>query len=136
MQGCQLFYADTGRNTMRTSIIVGMGGFLGTVCRYLLSLIPFTDKTGFLFITLAINVLGAFAIGMLAGLSAKYTGANADLMAFLRVGVCGGFTTFSTFALEITNLFGSGKAWAGATYILLSLILGVAAVLAGKAITA
>lgn len=125
----------TGRNTMRACMIIGMGGFLGTVCRYLLSLIPLTDKTGFPFITLAINVLGAFAIGILAGLSAKYTGANADLMAFLRVGVCGGFTTFSTFALEITNLFGSGRAWAGAMYVLLSLILGVAAVLAGKAIT-
>lgn len=120
---------------MRACMIIGMGGFLGTVCRYLLSLIPLTDKTGFPFITLAINVLGAFAIGILAGLSAKYTGANADLMAFLRVGVCGGFTTFSTFALEITNLFGSGRAWAGAMYVLLSLILGVAAVLAGKAIT-
>ncbi len=121
---------------MRACLIIGMGGFLGTLCRYLLSLIPLADKTGFPIITLAINVLGAFVIGILAGLSAKYTGANADLMAFLRVGVCGGFTTFSTFALEITNLFGSGRAWAGATYILFSLILGVAAVLAGRAIAA
>ncbi len=121
---------------MRACLAVGMGGFLGTVCRYLLSMIPLTDKTGFPFITLAINVLGAFAIGLLAGISSKYTGANADLMAFLRVGVCGGFTTFSTFALEITNLFGAGKAWVGIAYILLSLVLGVGAVLLGKAITA
>jgi CrcB protein len=113
-----------------------MGGFLGTVIRYLLSMIPLTNKTGFPFITLMINVLGALMIGLLAGISSKYAGANADLMAFLRIGICGGFTTFSTFALEITNLFGAGKAWAGVMYILLSLILGVAAVLLGKAITA
>jgi CrcB protein len=113
-----------------------MGGFIGTVLRYLLSIIPLSNKTGFPFITLAINVLGAFAIGILAGISIKYTGVRADLMAFLRVGVCGGFTTFSTFALEITNLLGQGKAWAGIMYIMLSLILGVAAVLLGKAITA
>ncbi len=121
---------------MRACLVIGMGGFLGTVLRYLLSMIPLADKTGFPFITLAINVLGAFAIGLLAGISSKYTGANADLMAFLRVGICGGFTTFSTFALEITNLFGAGKAWVGITYILLSLLLGVAAVLLGKAVTA
>jgi CrcB protein len=102
----------------------------------MLSMIPLSEKTSFPFITLAINVIGAFVIGLLAGISSKYTGANADLMAFLRVGICGGFTTFSTFALEITNMFGQGKAWAGVTYILLSLILGVAAVLLGKAITA
>jgi CrcB protein len=113
-----------------------MGGFLGTVCRYLLSLIPLSDPSGFPFVTLAINVGGAFVIGILAGLSAKYTGANTDFMAFLRVGVCGGFTTFSTFALEITRLFGSGKPGVGAAYVLLSLTLGVAAVLAGEAIAA
>jgi fluoride exporter len=121
---------------MRSFLAVGMGGFLGTVLRYLLSMIPLASKSGFPYITLAINVLGALAIGILAGLSSKYTGANADLMAFLRVGICGGFTTFSTFALEITNLFGAGKAGAGAAYILLSLILGVAAVFLGKAVVA
>ena len=121
---------------MRAIIAVGMGGFLGTVLRYLLSLIPLSDKTGFPFITLAINVAGAFLIGILTGISAKYTGANAELILFLRIGICGGFTTFSTFALEITNLAGTGRHGMGFIYIALSIILGVGAVLAGKAITA
>ncbi|HML45249.1 MAG TPA: fluoride efflux transporter CrcB [Clostridia bacterium] len=118
---------------MRACLFVGMGGFLGTVLRYLLSMIPLQNHSGFPFITLAINVSGAFAIGLLAGISTKY--ANAEWMAFLRVGICGGFTTFSTFALEITNLFGAGKAVAGTAYIALSLLLGIAAVTAGRAMT-
>lgn len=121
---------------MRTCFIVGVGGFLGTVCRYLISLIPISEKAGFPVNTLIINILGAFVIGLLAGLTTRYNGINADLMAFLRIGICGGFTTFSTFALEITDLFGTGRAWAGFLYISLSLILGVAAVLMGKTISA
>ena len=121
---------------MRAIIAVGMGGFLGTVLRYLLSLIPLADKSGFPFITLGINVLGAFAMGILAGISTKYAGANAELMAFLRIGICGGFTTFSTFALEVTSLAGAGRHGAGIVYIVLSILLGVGAVLMGKAVTA
>lgn len=120
---------------MRVCIIVGLGGFLGTVCRYLLSLIPISEKTSFPVITLTINILGAFLIGILAGLSIKKPGFSAEWMSFLRVGICGGFTTFSTFALETTNLLKVGKTWEGVLYILLSLFLGIAAVLAGKAIS-
>ncbi len=121
---------------MRACLVAGLGGFLGTVCRYLLSLIPLSEKTGFPVITLAINVAGALLIGILAGLSKKNPGLNAEWLLFFRVGICGGFTTFSTFALEIANLFGSGRAWAGAAYILLSLALGVGAVFLGEAIAA
>ena len=106
---------------MRACIIVGVGGFLGTVCRYLFTLIPISDKSGFPIITLSINVIGALLIGILAALAAKYEGVNADLMTFLRVGICGGFTTFSTFALEVSNLFGTGKTWMGILYISLSI---------------
>ena len=121
---------------MRAVVAVGVGGFLGTVCRYLMTLIPISEKTAFPVVTLTINILGSLLIGILAGLTAKYEGMNADLMAFLRVGICGGFTTFSTFALESVNLMGSGKMWMGIAYMALSLILGIAAVLAGKAIAA
>lgn len=119
---------------MRACIIVGIGGFLGTVCRYLLSLIPISEKTDFPLITLGINLLGSLLIGILAGLTAKFEGIDANLMAFLRVGVCGGFTTFSTFALEATNLMSGGKLWMSVAYMALSLVLGILAVLAGKAI--
>jgi CrcB protein len=130
------YYAFIQEDCMRAVIIVGFGGFLGTVLRYLLSLLPISEKTTFPVATLIINVLGAFLIGILAGLSAKKPELNAEWLSFLRVGICGGFTTFSTFALETTNLFGAGRMWAGALYILLSIALGIAAVMIGKAIVA
>lgn len=119
---------------MRAVLVIGFGGFLGTVCRYLMGLIPIPERTAFPVVTLLVNVLGALAIGVLAGLAARLKGLDPDLMAFLRVGVCGGFTTFSAFALEITNLMGSGRPWMCAAYMVLSLLFGVAAVLAGRAI--
>ena len=119
---------------MRAVPAIGFGGILGTVCRYLMSLIPIPEKAVFPVVTLLINVLGALAIGVLTGLASRHKGLDPDLMAFLRVGVCGGFTTFSTFALEITNLMGNGRHWMSAAYMALSLIFGVAAVLAGRAI--
>ena len=121
---------------MRAVLAVGLGGFLGSVCRYLMTLIPVSDKSGFPVATLLVNVLGALAVGVLSGLAARYRGFDPHLMAFLRVGVCGGFTTFSTFALETVNLMGSGRMWMSAAYMALSLIFGIAAVLAGKAIAA
>lgn len=121
---------------MRVCLFVGFGGFLGTICRYLLSLIPLSEKTSFPVITLTINVVGALLIGVVAGLSQKYPGLNAEWITFLRVGIIGGFTTFSTFALEATNLIGSGKLWTCSLYILLSLVLGVGAVLFGKMLAA
>ncbi|HNW87364.1 MAG TPA: fluoride efflux transporter CrcB [Candidatus Limiplasma sp.] len=115
-------------------VLVGLGGFIGSVCRYFLSLLPYSEKTGFPVITLAINVLGALLIGILAGLSMRVQGIDPRLLTFLRVGFCGGFTTFSTFALEISGLMDAGRGWAGAGYVILSLVLGVAAVFAGKAL--
>lgn len=98
--------------------------------------VPIQEKTAFPFATLAVNVLGAFAIGIIAGLAERHEGINPNLLAFLRVGVCGGFTTFSTFALEIVGLSGDGRVWMGALYALLSLLLGVAAVLTGRILAA
>jgi CrcB protein len=119
---------------MRAVIAVGFGGFLGTVLRYLISLIPLPERAGFPLTTFLINISGALLIGILAGLSAKYEGINSELMRFLRVGICGGFTTFSTFALEATNLFGAGRTWVGVSYMLLSMVFGIAAVLLGRAL--
>ncbi len=119
---------------MRAVLAVGIGGFIGSVCRYLMSLIPVSEKTAFPIVTLAINVIGAFAIGLLTALAARYENMNPEVMTLLRVGVCGGFTTFSTFALEITALFGTDRGWMAALYMLASLVMGVLAVLAGKAV--
>ncbi len=121
---------------MQTVVAVGIGGFIGSVLRYLMAQVPIQEKTAFPFATLAVNVLGAFAIGIIAGLAERHEGINPNLLAFLRVGVCGGFTTFSTFALEIVGLSGDGRVWMGALYALLSLLLGVSAVVTGRILAA
>ena len=113
---------------MLNCLAVGLGGFLGSVLRYLLSLAPLSRAGAFPWNTLVTNVLGAFAIGLIAALS---RGGSLDprLVLFLKTGVCGGFTTFSTFALETAGLLQSGRCLPAALYILLSLGLSLAAVL-------
>ena len=121
---------------MYACLLIGLGGFCGAVLRYLLSMLPFSQRMGFPVITLLINVAGAFVIGLLAGVTLKNPALDTEWMAFLRVGLCGGFTTFSTFALETTVLFGSERFGAGALYIGLSLLLGIGAAWAGRMLTA
>lgn len=118
---------------MRAVFIIGLGGFVGAVLRYLLTLAPISEKTGFPVITLLVNIAGAFVIGILAGIAAKYPSFSGEWMQFLQIGICGGFTTFSTFALETTLLFGADKAGAGLLYVGLSLALGLGAVWLGRA---
>ncbi len=121
---------------MLACFLVGAGGFIGAVFRYLFTLLPLSDRGAFPFVTLAINVLGALLIGFLTGLAAARPNAGRELMLFLRVGVCGGFTTFSTFALETARLFDAGRIGAGVGYIVLSVLLSVLAVIAGRALAA
>jgi fluoride exporter len=121
---------------MRTCMLIGLGGFLGAVLRYLFSLIPVSEKIGFPIVTLLINIAGAFLLGVLAGLTAKDPALDTEWMAALKIGICGGFTTFSTFALEGHALLGSARIGTGVLYIVLSLVLGIGAVWIGRMITA
>ncbi|MBQ0038726.1 MAG: fluoride efflux transporter CrcB [Clostridiales bacterium] len=119
---------------MLNCIFVGLGGFLGSVLRYLVGLIPLETAHGFPVKTLCINVAGAFAIGLIAALAAREGQLDPRAVLFWKVGVCGGFTTFSTFAYETGALTQNGNgAWAAA-YVILSVALGVAAVLAAQAL--
>ena len=101
------------------------GGALGSVLRYSVSLIPF--KGNFPVATLIANLLGALLIGFIAGFTdSKTSGKN--IVLFFKTGMCGGFTTFSTFSLESFELLKSGKMFLGTAYILLSVagcLLGV-----------
>ena len=113
-------------------VFVGLGGAADSICRYLLGLLPLKPASGFLAITLCINIAGAFALGLIGALAGKYAKLNPQLLLFLRVGVCGGFTTFSTFSVETAGLLQSGKTGLAMLYTALSLLLGVTVVLLGQ----
>lgn len=115
-------------------LFVGIGGFIGSVCRYLIGLIPVSSSNGFPAKTLVINVAGAFAIGIIAAVATKNAAIDQRLILLLKTGICGGFTTFSTFALEVTDLIRAGSFSTAAAYILLSIVLGTAAVFAAEAL--
>lgn len=112
---------------MINCLIVGLGGALGAVMRYLTGLIPFNPDNGFPIKTFIINVVGAFVIGIVAALAAK-NAMNPKLVLFLKVGICGGFTTFSSFALETDQLLMKGQSFTAVLYVLLSIFAGVLAV--------
>lgn len=106
-------------------LFVGLGGAVGAMLRYAISLIPY--KGGFPLLTFVTNILGALLIGFIVGYALKRN-VNDSLMLFLKTGLCGGFTTFSTFSLEAYNLFVGGSKILAVSYAVLSTvccILGV-----------
>lgn len=118
---------------MKACLIVGAGGAIGSMLRYLMSLISLDETVIFPVKTLAVNVLGAFLIGIIAALALKNADFDPKLTLLLKTGLCGGFTTFSTFALELYDLM-SGGHWAMALgYVALSVILCIVAVFAAEA---
>jgi CrcB protein len=116
---------------MLECIIVGAGGFIGAVLRYLIGLLPVNPDSGFPIKTFFINILGSFVIGLIAALVLKNS-IDPKLALFLKVGVCGGFTTFSSFALETNDLFAKGSVGIAVLYAVLSITLGVLAVFAAQ----
>ena len=119
--------------TLINCLCVGLGGFAGSVLRYLVGLLPY-GTGAFPIKTLAINVVGAFVLGLIAALTTKHVGLNPQLVLLLKVGLCGGFTTFSTFAFETSALIQTGAWPAAAAYATASVILSVAAVFGAEAL--
>jgi len=118
---------------MRNIIMVGLGGFTGSVFRYLISgwIQKLSDSPFFPYGTLGVNVLGCLLIGLLGGWAD-----NAELFSpsgrlLLIVGLLGGFTTFSTFSYETMALLRDKELWAASAYVGLHLILGFTAVALG-----
>jgi len=108
---------------------VGMGGALGAMGRYGLSLLPWRGE--FPLLTLLTNLLGAVLIGFIAGLAGRGR-LNPSAALFWKTGVCGGFTTFSTFSNDGLILMKQGFYGLFATYTLLSILLGIFAALGGS----
>lgn len=110
-------------------LIVGLGGGIGSILRYLCQkwIYGFYPHP-FPWATFAVNILGCFLIGVLYAITEKTSLLNAEWRIFLTTGLCGGFTTFSTFAFENMTLLKSGDTGYFILYTTLSVILGIAAV--------
>lgn len=113
--------------------LVALGGALGASCRHLVntgSLRLFGP--GFPLGTLTVNVLGGLLMGLLAGfLAFRYSGGGQGIRLFLGTGILGGFTTFSAFSLDAVLLWERGQPAAALAYVLGSVVLSIAALLAG-----
>ncbi|PPJ46495.1 fluoride efflux transporter CrcB [Rhizobium sp. KAs_5_22] len=113
-------------------LLVALGGAVGSVCRYLVGVGALRLMgPSFPWGTLAVNVAGSFAIGILGELIVVRFGASAELRLLLITGFLGGFTTFSAFALDAVTLFERGASFAAATYLALSIGASIAAAIAG-----
>ncbi|MGM7698220.1 fluoride efflux transporter FluC [Microbacterium sp. A84] len=111
--------------TLRRLLLVVLGGMLGTAARLALGLmIP--DAAGLPLATLAANVLGALLIGVLAARLPR----SSERRVFLATGILGGFTTYSAFAVGSIQALASAPMLA-VLYALLTLVLGIAAVVLG-----
>lgn len=118
-------------------LLIFIGGGAGSVMRYLLCLFSngMWSLGGFPVGTFLCNVLGCFLIGLFNSL-ASTMGWSGDLRLMLTVGLCGGFTTFSTFSNEGMALLNQGNYIMYAIYVLASIVFGVLAVLLGMDIVA
>jgi CrcB protein len=112
---------------MKTLLLIGFGGFVGGVLRYLLSQsVQLKTFTTFPIGTLSVNIIGCFFIGLIVGYIDKEN--LGDGWRFLLVtGLLGGFTTFSAFSMESINLLREGQITFAFSYIALSIILGLLA---------
>ena len=119
---------------LQNVLIVGAGSFVGGVLRYLISVSMRGVGAGFPWATLLVNVVGCLLIGLAYGLCARYANPSQQLCLLLTTGLCGGFTTFSTFANESLSLLQGGNIGAFVGYVLLSVIGGLLAVFAGASL--
>lgn len=117
---------------LKTILYIAIGGAIGSVLRYLTSvLVSKYWNNNFPIATFITNVLGCLIIGFLIGILEKNNLSNSNLKWFLVTGFCGGFTTFSTFGYENFNLFQAQNSAIAFLYIGTSIFLGIMAVWLG-----
>lgn len=120
---------------MSTYLIIALGGALGSVLRFWLGgFVAVHGGDGFPWGTLLVNVTGSLAIGFFAAFTARETGrwpVSESLRAFIMVGVCGGYTTFSAFSLQTLHLLQAGDWLRAGAYVAGSVFLCLTAVWAG-----
>ena|SRR5437868_484133 len=114
---------------LKNFLLVGFGGAIGSMLRY--GATTLVSVKYFPFATMAVNIIGSFVIGMVVGFSLKNEYFLTNWKLFLATGICGGFTTFSSFSAENLELLQSGRTLAAVTYIVISIITGIAAAFFG-----
>lgn len=116
---------------MKNVLLVGAGGFVGSVFRYLVALAaPFTAG-GFPYATLSVNLFGSFLIGFISELALSSTIISPETRLLLTTGFCGGFTTFSTAMYETMGLARDGEALYATLYVAGSIAGGMVCLLSG-----
>lgn len=117
---------------MKKYIYIGAGGFAGAVLRYILKNIDIFHYTGKLPLnTLLINITGSFIIGLFLTLASEMWNISENLRLGVVTGFIGTYTTFSTMCKETAGLYAKGSTVYALCYILISALLGLAAVAAG-----
>ena len=117
---------------MKNYLIVFAGSGLGGSLRYAVQGFMGTKATGnFPAATFMVNIIGCFCIGIVYELSVRAQWLTPEWRLALATGFCGGFTTFSAFAMENVSFMRTGNYTASALYIFLSIVLGIAATFAG-----
>lgn len=126
-----LFFWST--RILRTLFLIGTGGFIGSILRYLLSgyAQQLSKSIQFPFGTLIVNLVGCALVGFLAELADHRGVIPAETRSFLIVGILGGFTTFSAFGNETMNLLRDGAWWLACGNIVGHIVLGLVAVWLG-----
>ncbi|PZF79471.1 fluoride efflux transporter CrcB [Jiangella anatolica] len=115
--------------------VIAAGGVLGSLARHgLVSLQP-DAATGWPWAVLAVNVSGCLLIGVLMAVLLDLTAPHRLLRPFLGIGVLGGYTTFSTYAVDTQRLLAEGRGAAALTYVLVTPVLALLAVWLGTAVT-
>lgn len=108
----------------RTLLLIGTGGLIGSIGRYLTALFfARLFPSPFPYGTFAVNIIGCLIIGVVYGLSVRFSWLSPELRLFLTTGFCGGYTTFSSFAFENVQLLQNGNYLIFGIYSLTSFIL-------------
>lgn len=118
-------------------LIVGMGGFLGATLRYLIGgwVSQLTSESNFPYGTLAVNIIGCLAIGLLSGLAETRGLLTPEMRLLLLTGVLGALTTFSTFSYETASLMQMGQSLPAMLNLSAQIILGLSAIWVGQRVS-
>lgn len=119
-----------------TYLLVGAGGVLGAICRYLLGrLVTTKTGSGFPTGTMVINISGAFVLSLLLHGAIRWSALEPHFLLALTTGFLGAYTTFSTFAYEAIQLLQEGEYLPATGYLLATAVLGLAASWAGQLVS-